>query len=113
MQIEILRVGLGLADDALHDRAAARRHELGSDAVAARKRDLHELAQLRCRRNRSDDFAFLLGRFDDLVPVRRTWVVRNEGSALRQARKVNVIRINFFISALDKFADSYSDTLAT
>ena len=44
MQIEILHAGLGFADQPLHHRAAARRHELSGDAVTPGKRDLHELA---------------------------------------------------------------------
>src|SRR5581483_3564814 len=71
VQVEILRAALGFAHHALDNRAAARRHELGGDAVAPAEGDLHGFAQFRARRNRRDDFAFLPGGFDDPVPVGR------------------------------------------
>ncbi len=69
VQIEIVHAAFGFAHHPLHDGAAARRHELHADTVAPRERDLHPFAQFGARWNRCDDFAFLLGRLDDLVPV--------------------------------------------
>ena len=78
VHVKILHAAFRLAHHPLDDRAAARRHKLSGNAVAAGEGELHGFAQFRARRNRRDNLTLFLRRFDDFVPFSRLGLSEHE-----------------------------------